>query len=30
MIDKVYKDKNKFSCIGDNFKFKVIIVYDNY
>ena len=28
MLDKIYKDKDKFSGIGDNFTFKVTIFYD--
>lgn len=30
IFDKIYKNKNKFSSIGDNFNFKVTIFYNNY
>ena len=30
MLDKIYKDKDKFSGMGDNFNFKVTIFYDKY
>lgn len=28
MLDKIYKDEDKFSGTGDNFNFKVTIFYD--
>ena len=28
MLDKIYKDEDKFSGIGDNFNFKVKIFHD--
>lgn len=30
MLDKIYKDDNKFGSTGDNFNFKVIIFFDKY
>ena len=30
MLDKIYKNKDKFSGTGDNFNFKVIIFYNKY
>ena len=30
ILDKIYKDKDKFSSIGNNFNFKVTIFYDKY
>lgn len=30
MFDKIYKNKDKFSSIGDNFNFEVTIFYDKY
>ena len=28
MLDKIYKEKDKFSSIGDNFNFKITIFYN--
>lgn len=30
MLDKIYKDEDKFSGTGDSFHFKVIIFYNKY
>ena len=30
MLDKIYKDEDKFSGTGDNFNFKVTIFYNKY
>ena len=30
MLDKIYKNKDKFSSIDDNFNFKVTIFYNKY
>lgn len=30
MLGKMHKDNDKFSCIGDNFKFKDTIFYNKY
>ena len=30
ILDKIYKDKDKFSGIDDNFNFKVTIFNDKY
>lgn len=30
MLDKIYKDKDKFSSMGDNFNFKVRIFHHKY
>lgn len=30
MLNKVYKNKDKFSDTNDNFNFKVIIFYNKY
>lgn len=30
MLNKIYKNNNKFSAIGDNFNFKVKIFFNKY
>lgn len=30
MLNKIYKNNNKFSGISNNFSFKAIIFYDKY
>lgn len=30
ILDKIYKDDNKFSSMGNNFNFQFIIFLDNY
>ena len=30
MFDKIYKNKDKYNSISDNFNFKAIVLYNKY